>query len=119
MQRAHRTFRPFVHAFNAALLEPPILQTIRPKFRADKDALNVGWQGAAKACCVLITLALCNQRSGCACGSGNSGFDESATSGAHLLSWFVLWIQRHHLRVNLFAPRHQLACLLFENLLIS
>ena len=95
MERTHRAFLTLVYAFDAALLEPPILQTIRPEFGADKDALDVRGRGAAKARYAL--LALCCQRSRCACGSGNSGLDEITTSGAHLLVSFVIWIWRHFL----------------------
>src|SRR5262245_20836376 len=41
MQRPHGTCRTAVHAFNSPVVYAPILQTIRPVFRADKNTFSV------------------------------------------------------------------------------
>jgi hypothetical protein len=57
---------------------------------------------------VAWTLALCRQRSRSACGSGDSGLDEIATSGIHLLSWLVIR------RARVIAPDVHIEALFFR-----
>ena len=78
----HRTLRPLVATLDPAAAEPPVLQTVRPELRPNKDPLRVRWKLAAIPRPATLPPGLAggaSERGRCASRADHCGFDEGAS----------------------------------------